>query len=178
MKTLSFLTILCLFFAITSCSTTIPVRDTVLPKFVFKITGDGINETINQDFDFDNKVLYLRRGALYTVALSVTDQGGLKMASWELPYSAIIRLNNPVGWPIANSGNPYMDKYEFTGYRESPVNGAVTNSIRIEAIGGPLSGDVVNYEFIFSGRDFHNNSIQKTLIVRITNEASRIGPRD
>lgn len=161
-----------------NCATTIPARDTVDPSFVFKITGDGLNENITPTFDFDNKALYLRRGAMYNVILTVTDRGGLQNASWELPGSHILRLLDRNGWFVANSGDPYRDKYEFTGFRDTPVNGATLTVRRMEAIGGPPSGEIVNYEFVFSGTDFHGNTIDKTLIIRITNEASRIGSRD
>jgi hypothetical protein len=161
-----------------NCATTIPARDTVDPSFVFKISGDGLDENITPTFDFDNKALYLRRGAFYNVVLTVTDRGGLQKASWLLPGSNIIRVNNRNGWFVANSGDPYIDKYEFTGFRENPVNGATLTSRRMEAVGGPPSGEITNYEFVFSGTDFHDNTLQKTLIVRITNESSRIGSRD
>ncbi|KAA3623514.1 MAG: hypothetical protein DWP94_05820 [Flavobacterium sp.] len=161
-----------------SCATTIPPRDTVDPAFVFKISGDGLNENITPTFDFDNKALYLRRGAMYNIVLTVTDRGGLHQASWELPGPHILRLNDRNGWLVANSGDPYRDKYQFTGFRESPVNGASLTVRRMEAIGGPPSGEIINYEFVFSGTDFHDNTIQKILIIRITNEASRIGSRD
>jgi hypothetical protein len=178
MRTLKYLFLFFTLLLIGGCATTIPVRDTVNPGFVFKITGDGLNENITPDFDFDNSALYLRRGAVYNVILTVTDQGGLQNASWVLPYGNIIRLNNRNGWLIANSGDPYLDKYSFTGFRESPVNATAITSSRMEAIGGPLSGEVTNYEFIFTGTDFHDNTLQKTLVVRITNEPSRIGSRD
>jgi hypothetical protein len=141
------------------------------------ITGDGLNENITPTFDFDNKALYLRRGARYNVTLTVTDQGGLKQASWLLPDGRVIRLHNKYGWLTANSGDPSLAKYQFNDFGET-VNGATITSRRMEAVGGALSGNIINYEFVFTGIDHHDNTLQKTLVVRITNEPSRIGSRD
>lgn len=165
----------------TGCATTIPARDTVDPTFIFHIQGDGLNDDINQSFDFDNKVLYLRRGARYRIVYSFADPGGLKEMTWELPHSTIISLYGRSGsgeWTIVSSGNPDADKYKWTGYEASPVRNGLVSYSQVDAIGGPLDGSVPNYEMEFTVTDFHDNTTQKTLIIRITNEPSRIGPRD
>lgn len=164
-----------------SCRTTIPPRDTVDPTFNFNVQGDGFNVDINQDFDFDNKVLYLRRGAFYRMILAFNDPGGLREVYWELPHRGIIRLGERTGsgtWVVANSGDPYRAAYKWLGFETDPISNGISTYPRVEAIGGPLDGTVPNYAFDFVITDFHDNTLDKTLIVRITNEATRIGPRD
>ncbi len=62
-----------LLFSITSCTVDVPDSDTVPPKFSFKITGDGFDQTFNQDTDFSGFQLNLRQGATYDFILSGCD---------------------------------------------------------------------------------------------------------
>ncbi|MAP54515.1 hypothetical protein [Altibacter sp.] len=164
---------------ILGCRTTIPPRDSVLPTFVFKIQGDGLNENITQDFDFDNSALNLRRGQRYRVVYTGADSGGLKEMTWRLPYSNIVGLGGQRGnFLYANSGDPYVNLYRYNGFTEDPRTGASMTVQAMVTHGGPLDGVVENYEFVFRVVDFHDNSIEKTLIVRITNAPTAIVPRD
>ena len=176
--------LICLIIAgvlVTNCGTTIPARDTVEPTFIFHIQGDGLNDDINENFDFDNKVLYLRRNARYRVVYSIVDSGGLKEMYWELPSSRVIALSERAGsgiWTIQNSGSPFRDRYKWTGDSLNPVRNGIVSYRRVDAIGGPLDGTVPNYEMDFTITDLLGNTTNKTLIVRITGEQSRIGTRD
>lgn len=181
MKTLYKISLLIAVILMTACRTTIPPRDTVDPTFNLLVQGDGISEDINQDFDFDNSVLYLKRGARYRWILTFNDPGGLKELTMELPNNSIIALGEETvsgTWLIESISDPYRIRYKWEGYETDPVKNGLVSFGRVDAIGGPLDGTVPNYELEIMVTDFKENTVDKTLIIRITNEDSRIGSRD
>lgn len=164
---------------LTNCRTPIPARDTVLPTFVFHITGDGFTTEINQNFDFDNQALYLKRDALYNAFFIASDPGGVKAASMTMPGVGVIAIGRRTGdFSIANSGDPYIEKYACTNCGSEVRTRAALNFHRLQTIGGPLDGNITNHEFVFGITDYHDNPLEKTLIVRITNEPTGIRSRD
>ena len=163
----------------TSCLTTIPAHDTVLPTFVFRVNGDGFNTEITENFDFDNSALYLRRDAYYNTFFIAADPGGVKGASMTIPISTIIDTGRKSGpYHVANASDPYKIKYACSDCSDNVRTRSVLTFHRMHAKGGPLDGTITNYEFVFSITDYHDNTLEKTLIVRITNEPTGIRSRD
>ncbi|MDC8002495.1 hypothetical protein POV27_00395 [Aureisphaera galaxeae] len=168
-----------------SCKTTLPPRDTRPPEFILKIIGDGLNEEITEDFDFDNKALYLRREASYRVIFTFTDQGGLKEMSWI--YSAgVISLGGETtaaGFlSIANSGDPYKQQRKWIPLLPDDSGEVYRSNIitytDFKAIGRPPSGSIDNYEWEIVITDMRDNITNRKLVLRITDEPSRIGSID
>lgn len=179
MRTLTLLCLLYTSLSLTSCLTTIPARDTVLPTFVFHITGDGFTTEVTQNFDFDNKALYLHRGAYYNAFFIAADPGGVKAASIVIPGVGILEPQSFRGdFSLANSGDPYKYKYACTNCGNEVRDRTEVNFRRMHAIGGPMDGVITNYEIVFSITDYHDNVLEKTLVVRITNESTGIQSRD
>lgn len=78
MKTFQMIVALSLLMIAQACETEIPETDVDPPTFSIKITGDGFDETFDQDTDFDSFQLNLREGSEYTFLISGGDSGGLK----------------------------------------------------------------------------------------------------
>jgi len=162
-----------------SCLTTVPARDTVLPTFVFHIKGDAFETEITENFDFDNKALYLKRDAFYNAFFIASDPGGVKGASILMPGLGVLEQGHVTGgFARANSGDPYIDKFDCVTCSAEVRTRAVVNFRGLHAIGGPLDGVITNYEFVFRITDYHDNTLEKTLVVRITNEPTGIRSRD
>lgn len=169
----------CIALLCSNCRTTIPTRDTVRPDFNFQIQGDGLSVDMNQDFDFDNKALYLKRGATYSIIYTASDQGGLSYAALRIPRREVMILSeNFDAWVnvVSNIANPQT--IEWRGRRENPVTGTILTSNALRVLGPPPSGTIPNFDMLFIATDFHDNRIQKRLVVRVTNEDSRIGSID
>ncbi|GAB5398523.1 MAG: hypothetical protein Aureis2KO_01080 [Aureisphaera sp.] len=166
------------------CKTTVPPRDTRPPEFILKIIGDGLNEEITEDFDFDNKALYLRRGASYRVIFTYTDSGGLKEMSW-IYTGGVIHLGgetSAVGLlTIANSGDPYKSQRKWQPLLEDETEAYRSNIVTytdFQAIGGPLGEGIVDHEWEIVVIDVRDNETNRKMVLRITNEPSRIGSID
>lgn len=65
-----------------ACETEIPETDVIPPEFTFRITGDGFEETFDQDTDFSSFQLNLREDAAYDFILTGSDADGLKRIEW------------------------------------------------------------------------------------------------
>jgi len=169
---------------ICSCVTTNrPARDTREPTFLMKIKGDGLDEEITEDFDFDNRALYLRRNATYQILFTINDAGGLKSAAWEYPLQTI----NPGDLRAArgliatsNSGDPNREQQSWSpvNFNDDVYSSNLISTNRLVAIGGPLDGTVQNFDWEIEVIDMNNNTTRRTLIYRVTNDPSRIGSRD
>ncbi len=166
------------------CKTTIPPRDTRPPTFILKIIGDGLNEDITDDFDFDNKALYLRRGRSYRVIFTYSDQGGLKEMSWFFP-TGVITLGGETtaaGYLILeNTGDPYKSQRKWLpGHTEEgeAYRSNILTYTDFRAIGGPMDGTITNYEWEIVVTDLRENETNRKLVLRVTNEPSRIGSID
>ena len=161
------------------CQTTIPVRDTVPPIFNFHISGDGLNLDINQNFDFDNKALYLKRDALYNIIFTASDGRALERASWEMPpRDVILMYENEDDWITLVTTPPEPQVTQWTGDPNNPITARFLAPWRFQALGGPQNGVIRNFIFKFSAGDYHSNTTTRTLIVRITNDDSHVGSRD
>jgi len=161
------------------CQTTIPVRDTVPPIFNFHISGDGLNLDINQNFDFDNKALYLKRDALYAIIFTASDGRALERARWEMPSRDVVLMNeNEDDWITLVTQPPEPQATQWTGDPNNPITAMYLAPGRFQALGGEQNGVINNFIFKFSASDYHSNTTTRTLIVRITNDDSHIGSRD
>lgn len=165
--------------SISSCKTTIPDRDSVVPTFFFQLTGSGLSAgdvEITETFDFDNQALYLERNKTYNVLLSGKDSGGVSKVIWELPNNNIIELPEPVPSPWTDSSGSIGSRLlQAEGDRSDPRSSIL---LGIKMIGHTLdSGGTENRDFIFTVIDFHGNTFNKTLRVIIGAGPTRIGPR-
>jgi hypothetical protein len=166
-------------FLFQGCRSNIPVRDTVPPIFNFHISGDGINLDINQNFDFDNKALYLKRDALYAIIYTASDGQALARASWEMPSRDIVLMfESEDDWITLATTPPELQITEWRGDPNNPVSAKYLAPSRFQALGTAPSGVIRNFSFTFSAVDYHSNTTTRTLIVRITNDDSHIGSRD
>lgn len=178
MKNLSIISLLMLSIVVTSCRVTIPERDSVFPEFLFHIRGGGLNEKIDETFDFDNKVLYLKRNDSYKVLFSAGDQGGMDEIAWELPIQRIVDITTPSPFPGGWGDRSTLAErrvISWRGDRSDPRTGSVIN-IDFIPMGDTMSG-VEEFDFILSARDYFGNRTVKSLTVRIHNEGPRIGTR-
>ncbi len=117
--------ILLLFVAFTqSCETEIPPEDTSNPNFSLRIYGDGFDHTFNQDTDFDNIKLNLKRNTSYDFTFTGTDSGGVDTIQWSIAPSGYLRIDTriPAPWNYSyRSGTEYI---EWEGDRSDPLTGA------------------------------------------------------
>jgi len=162
-----------------SCEGRISARDTVPPIFNFHISGDGLNLDIDDDFDFDNKALYLKRDALYAIIYTASDGKALERASWEMPSSHIVLMyENEEDWVTVTTTPPEPQFTQWTGDPNSPITAKYLVPSRFQALGDAHDGVIRNFLFTFSAGDYHSNTTTRTLIVRITNDDSHVGSRD
>jgi len=179
MKNSIILSILVLSLSLTSCKTTIPDRDTVVPTLFFQLTGSGLatgDIEITETFDFDNQALYLERNKTYNVLLSGKDSGGVSKVTWELPTNNIIELPEPLPSPWTDgSGSIGTRILQAEGNRSDPRSSILLGT---KIIGRTLdTGGTENRDFIFTVIDYHGNTLNKTLRVIIGAGPTRIGPR-
>jgi len=161
----------------TSCATVIPNLDTRLPEFVFLVRGDGISEQLDEDFDFDNTVLYLKRGDTYTVNYTGSDAGGVRQIMLEMPQHQAFANPSLISgndWFFASTSSSAVTLL-WEGRRTEPTRGS-TVVWEFGAI-GLTSDNVDEVEFIFTVIDFHDNTIRKTLTIRIYNQDPQLAPR-
>nr|MCH9660862.1 hypothetical protein [Bacteroidota bacterium] len=118
------------------------------------------------------------------VIFTFTDEGGLKEMTWTYP-NGIISLGGETtaaGYLFtSNSGDPYkyQRKWEGVPGEESDVyrSNVITYS-DFQAIGGESDGTIANHEWEIAIVDMHTNITTRKLVLRITNEGSRIGSID
>ncbi len=179
MKNSIILGLLIVSISLTSCKTTIPDRDTVIPGVAFNLYGNGISTgdiQITATFDFDNQALYLKRDLTYNILFSGTDSGGVSKVTWELPNSNIIQFPDPIpsSW-IDRSGSIDTRILEANGNPSDPRSSILLGT---KIIGHTLdNGGTENRDFKFTVIDFRGNTLMKTLRVIIGAGPTRIGPR-
>jgi len=156
----SILTILAIL--VLSCETEIPPADITPPEFSFRLTGDGFNQVFDQDFDFENKVLRLRRDRTYDFIFSGSDDGGVDTIKWEISNSGYIRVDETIPAPWNHS---YIHPYEtiqWQGDASNPLTGSV--------VGGSFHASydrgVVRFKFTvvdFGGTSGIPNEVEREL---------------
>ncbi len=159
-----------------NCRTIVPERDSVAPTFLFHIRGTTLNEEIRETFDFDNSVLYLKRGDAYNALFSANDAGGLQFIRWRLAGNPIFQVTNFFADPciIRSISNGELEIL-CNGDRDDPTTGLFTSVDFIA--NGATTSTVEERDVYFSTYDFKGNETSKILTIRITNEGPRVGPR-
>lgn len=148
MKTIQMIVALSLLMITQACETEIPETDVDPPTFSIQITGDGFDETFDQDTDFDSFQLNVREGAEYTFLISGADTGGLKR--FELYFQpGHIQMNPNLGGNWARtSSSGLTDMLYWTGNASSPLTGTLLNGTFI------ADGDSVSSPITFYLTDF------------------------
>ena len=137
---------------IQSCDTDIPLEDREPPKFSFQITGDGFNHIFNQDTDFDNIQLNLRKDATYTFTISGSDTGGLRSLRWTIKGNDQIVLQDPIISPWVFRNSILMDVIQWYGDPANPVSGSfLTGNMKV-------AGDLGANLFRFTLSDYGGES--------------------
>jgi len=159
-----------------SCRTTVPERDSVSPTFLFYIRGTSLHEEIKETFDFDNSVLYLKRGEAYNVVFSANDTGGMQFIRWRLAGYPVFRVTNSFTFPctIRNISTTELE-IVCNGDRNNPLTSLTTFADFIT--NGATTSTVEELDVYFTAMDFRGNRTEKTLTIRIHNENPRVGPR-
>ncbi len=163
-------------FLIGGCKTVVPERDSVAPTFLFHIRGTTLNEEIKETFDFDNSVLYLKRGEAYNALISTNDAGGVQLLRWRLPGNPIFRVTSTFAGPC-NIRSISMGQLEIlcNSDRNDPLTGLFTSVDFIA--NGATTSTVEEFDVYFTTIDYKGNETSKILTIRITNEGPRVGPR-
>ena len=167
---------LALAFLFGSCRTVIPERDSVSPKFLFRLQNRGFTIDITETFDFDNTALYLTRGETYDIVYTGSDQGGLAFLSFILPGNGAFRIPNSFfgNCTIEDVGIDRL-RVQCAGDRDDPRTGLVITADLI--VNGLTSSSVEEYGISLNAQDYFANNTIKTLAVRIHNDAPRTGRR-
>ncbi len=173
LKVIRYFPILFLSFIVVSCTVDVPDSDTVPPKFSFKITGDGFDQTFNQDTDFSSFQLNLKQGATYNFILSGGDGGGVKQIQWQYAHD-YVEFTDPITSPwVQSTVSPLSSVINWFGERSNPVSGSIlAGKIVIE-------GNQVSHEFIFMVKDFggesgNTNTIYASLNIYGSNHTTEI----
>lgn len=176
MKKIAFIFLILIGLVTISCRTTVPERDSISPTFLFHIRGTTLNEEIKETFDFDNSVLYLKRGEAYNAVFSANDAGGLELIRWRLAGFPIFRVTNSFSFPcIIRSISSTELEILCNGDRNNPLTSLTTFADFIA--NGATTSSVEELDVYFTTLDFRGNETAKTLTIRITNEGPRVGPR-
>jgi len=112
-------------FGLQSCETEIPAEDITPPKFSFRVTGDGFDHTFNQDSDFDNIILKLRRDTTYDFSFSGSDEGGVETIQWELVEAGYIRIESPIAAPWTRTYVSPNEVIKWEGDSTNPFTGSI-----------------------------------------------------
>lgn len=155
-----------------SCKTTIPVNDSITPTLTVMISGDGLNYsdlTLN-DPDFDTKAFRLKRDVTYNILFSGKDRGGVKEITFNSPLASIMEFPEgiPSNWTETTTsiGIPTEREFKTTGDPSDPRSSLVFGSsfiLRIEANDVTSENRTLSFEVI----DFHDNTLNKTLLLEI-----------
>lgn len=158
------------------CRTVIPERDSVPPKFLFRIENRAFTVDITETFDFDNTALYLKRGESYRIVYTGNDKGGLAFLSFVIPRNGAFRIPNTFfgACTVDDLGTDRL-RVQCAGDRSGPRTGLVITADLI--VTGITTSSVEEYEFNLDTQDYFANSTDKILAVRIHNEAERTGRR-
>jgi len=154
----------------------IPERDSVAPKFLFRIENRAFTVDITETFDFDNTALYLKRGESYRIVYTGNDKGGLAFLSFVIPRNGAFRIPNSFfdACTIEDVGTDRL-RVQCAGDRSDPRTGLVITADLI--VNGVTTSSIEEYEFNLNAQDYFANDTSKYLAVRIHNEAPRTGRR-
>ncbi|WP_378180401.1 hypothetical protein [Aquimarina sp. SS2-1] len=156
-----------------SCETDIPETDTNAPTFTFNISGDGFNQTFDQDDDFSSFQLNLRSDTEYSFIYSGGDAGGVKRISWQYPHD-YIEFSTDIPSPWESSTLTFLSSLIYW-------NGDATNPTTGNILAGKLitNGDGVSISFSFLVRDFGgldgvSNTTERTLNIYINEQNTEV----
>lgn len=195
MKTIIILVLLTMGITLTSCKSAIPEIDNLEPTVTFLIVpvdnNQGENISIPYDFDYDNKVLYLKNLKTYMVLASTRDQadpttmggekikGSISRARFSVPLDNKIKISNfpeklPLNWiEIPTGGSIYPETRTFS-FIANPRDIRDGTSISPKMTPLVLTGGE-EYKFTFTAVDHHENRTTKILKVRVSNSEAYIG---
>ncbi|MFC4097658.1 hypothetical protein [Euzebyella saccharophila] len=173
MKTVQMIVAVSLLMITQACETEIPETDVDPPTFSIKITGDGFDETFDQDTDFDSFQLNLREGTEYTFLISGGDSGGLKR--FEVYFAPdYIQMNPNLGGNWARTSlSGLTDMLYWTGNASSPLTGTLLNGTFI-ADGDSVSSPITFYLTDFGGSEGSSNATGASLNVYSGNHTTEV----
>lgn len=143
--------------ALASCTTTIPTTDTTQPEVQLIITGPGIGsiQLSNPPRDLwaapsGAQYFELQAGARYSFVLTVSDQGGVKLAYLRL--DSHFELTDIVPADVVVSTSGLNQTLRLTGSRSDPRTGLIiTGSFTSSAV-------LTSVQFRVLGEDFGGSS--------------------
>lgn len=173
MKTIQIIVALSLLMITQACETEIQETDIDPPTFSIQITGDGFDETFDQDTDFDSFQLNVREGAEYTFLISGADTGGLKR--FEVYFQPdYIQMNPNLGGNWARTSlTGLTDMLYWTGNASSPLTGTLLNGTFI-ADGDSVSSPITFYLTDFGGSEGTSNTTGASLNVYSGNHTTEV----
>ena len=177
MKRQIIITSLLIAFMLTSCKTTIPTNDSIMPTLTVALSGDGvnINDLTIDDIEFDTKAFYLKRNTQYTILFSGKDAGGVEKVTWEYPTNNITIIDPmPSNWSN-DIASPGSTKIKSEGNSADPRS-SILFSNKFTAQNNP-GQDVTEILLKYTVKDFSGNLLSKQLRVFIGAGPTRIGPR-
>ncbi len=135
-----------------SCTVDIPDSDTTPPQFSFRITGDGFDQTFDQNTDFHSFQLNLREDAEYDFILTGSDTGGVKEITWQYPHD-YIEFVDPISSPWTVTRTSGLSS-------QISWQGDFTNAITGNILTGKFkpNGELVAFSFDFGVKDFGGQS--------------------
>ena len=156
MKTIKILIIGILAITVVSCETDDSGTDDTLPRFSFRISGDGFTETFTEDDDFENIQLNLKHDAEYEFTFSGGDSQGTKLIQMQYPTDYIEFVGDepfpPAPWELVLTSSSLSGIIQWEGDINNPVTGNILN--------GTLkpNGDLVSIALFFRVEDFGGES--------------------
>ncbi len=174
-KSIRMLLVLLVGLSIIACETEIPETDVIPPEFTFQITGDGFNETFDQDTDFSSFQLNLREDATYDFILTGSDADGLQRMEWYIVKDYIqleSEVNSP--WSIIPN-NPLIDVVSWNGDRSNPLTGSVLAGT-FRTNGRSIALGMTFYLTDFGGESRRSNDSSGQLNIFIDNHPTEIVP--
>ncbi|MBC6999482.1 hypothetical protein [Cytophaga sp. FL35] len=173
MKTIQMIVALSLLMIAQACETEIPETDVDPPTFSIQISGDGFDETFDQDTDFDSFQLNLREGSEYTFLISGADTGGLKRFEVYFAPDYIQMSPNLGGNWARTSLSALTDMLYWTGNASSPLTGTLLNGTFI-ADGDSVSSPITFYLTDFGGSEGSSNATGASLNVYSGNHTTEV----
>jgi hypothetical protein len=177
MKKPILITALLLSIIVTSCKTTIPANDSIIPTLTVALTGDGVDlsDLTIDDIEFDTKAFYLKRNTEYTILFSGKDAGGVKKVTWEFPKNNVEVLN-----PISSNWSEDLETATLRSLKSegNPMDPRSSILFSNDLIfRNQTSGSTESIEFNYTVTDFRDNVLTKTLIIIIGAGPTQVGPR-
>jgi hypothetical protein len=178
MKKSIILTALIVSLSLTSCKTTIPTNDSIIPTLTVMFGGDGLsfNDLTIDDPEFDTKAVYLKRNVEYTILFSGKDDGGVKKITFTTPKENIMEF--PEGIPSSwteGFGTATTRVFTNEGDMSDPRSSMLFSAKFIPKNTPGESSE--SADLIFKVTDFKNNTLNKTLRLVIGAGPTHIGPR-